>query len=58
MSNQTTRNMIITKKKKIGPAMWVMECPKCGRICAGATEKSWLPEITSCNCDEQEKKRT
>lgn len=43
--------MIITKKKKIGPAMWVMECPKCGAYCASAAERSWLPECTSCDCD-------
>lgn len=46
--------MIIVRKKKIGQSMWVMECPKCGKICAGAPQKSWLPDCTTCNCDKNE----
>lgn len=42
----------VTKKKKISPAMWVMECPKCGKVLAGAPERYLLPDIEICRCDE------
>lgn len=45
--------ILIRKKKKVGNAMWVMECPKCGKICASASERSWLPDFTSCDCDNK-----
>ena len=28
-----------------------MECPKCGKQCARASEKSWLPGVAFCDCD-------
>ena len=32
--------------------MWVMECPKCGKVLAGAPERYLLPDIEICRCDE------
>ena len=43
--------MLIEKKQKIGAAMWVMVCPKCGKIQASACYRSWLPDCTWCSCD-------
>lgn len=47
--------MYIYKKEKLGPAMWVMRCPKCGKIQASASERGWLPESTYCPCDKEDK---
>ena len=30
----------ITKKIKVNDALWIMECPKCKRIVASASERS------------------
>ena len=30
-----------------------MICPKCGRWCASAAEKTWLPDAEVCYCDEK-----
>ena len=49
--------MFITRKKKIGPAMWVMECPKCGQWAASAAEREWLPDFTTCDCDTIKNKK-
>ena len=46
----------VTRKKRIG-AMWVIECPLCHRWLAGAAERSWLPEIEICYCDEHQKNK-
>jgi len=40
----------IYKVKKLGQAMYVIECPKCGNICASASERELLPEFSTCNC--------
>lgn len=45
--------MKIYKKEKVSPAMWVMKCPKCGKICASASERSCLPDWIICDCEEQ-----
>lgn len=54
LSNQTRKIMRITRKKKVAPALWVMECPKCGKYCASASEKAFLPEFITCNCDDHD----
>ena len=46
----------VTRKKRIGAAMWVIECPRCHRWLASAAERSWLPDIEICYCDEHDKK--
>lgn len=38
----------IRNKKMINEALYVMECPKCGRIAASASERYLLPEFTTC----------
>ena len=43
----------IRNKRKVNRALFVMECPKCGSICASASEWELLPEWTVCdNCKE------
>lgn len=39
----------ITVKTQIHPAIWVMQCPKCGAYAASASERRWLPGNTWCN---------
>ena len=46
----------VTRKKRIG-AMWVIECPRCHRWLAGAAERSLLPDIEICYCDEHQKNK-
>lgn len=43
--------VIVEKKEKISMGMWVMRCPKCGKVVAGASERYLLPVSTWCNCD-------
>ena len=31
--------------------MWVLQCPLCGEILASASEREYLPEFSTCNCD-------
>ena len=38
----------ITQKRTINPAMHVMECPKCGKIVASASERYLLPQSATC----------
>ena len=49
--------ILIEKKKRINRAMWVMMCPKCGRWCASAAEKAWLPNFAVCDCDEKKEEK-
>ena len=39
----------IRKKESDGPAMHIMMCPECGTICASASERSYLPQFTTCD---------
>lgn len=39
----------ITKKERLSGYMYVMSCPKCGRIVASAAQRDWLPEFTYCD---------
>lgn len=38
----------IYQKKEINGALFIMECPECGRWCASASERTYLPEFTTC----------
>jgi len=38
----------ITRVKKVHNAMYVMECPRCGEICASASERELMPQWTTC----------
>ena len=49
--------MKITKPKKIGPAMWVHQCPLCGNILASSSEQDYLPSFSICQCDRNGKKK-
>ena len=47
--------MKVYQKHKVGPGVWGISCPCCGRILASASEKEFLPEFMQCNCEEEEK---
>lgn len=47
--------MKIYEKKKINRALWVIRCPKCGKILASASEKGFLPEFMWCYCESYSK---
>ncbi|MDD3040895.1 hypothetical protein [Bacteroides sp.] len=49
--------MKVTNKKKIGSAMWVLQCPLCGDILASTSEKEYLPDYSLCDCDRNENKQ-
>lgn len=35
--------------KCLSPAMYIIECPKCGNICASASERSIMPQFSTCD---------
>ena len=43
----------IYRKKMLYPGMYVIECPICGRIVASSSERSALPEFSTCDCVKQ-----
>ncbi len=47
--------MKIYKKEKINRSLWVIRCPKCGKILASASEKQYLPEFMWCDCESHSK---
>lgn len=45
----------IYQKKTIHKALHVIECPKCGKWLASASEREYLPEFSTCDnpkCNE------
>ena len=54
-SNQKQQHIMpkIYAKKQIRYGLWVMECPKCGKVCASASDLYLLPQFTSCDCDKE-----
>ena len=36
------------------PGMWIMTCPRCKKILAGALERWMMPEFATCNCDDHD----
>lgn len=34
---------------------YAIVCPHCNRILASASEREWLLEFSSCDCDERDK---
>lgn len=49
--------MKVTHKQKVGPAMWVIQCPLCARELASASEEMYLPDFMLCNCDKNGNKQ-
>lgn len=49
--------MYVKKITTIGPAMYALQCPLCGTILASASEIDWLPEFSTCNCDQNGNKQ-
>ena len=43
----------VNKKEMVSRSMWVMRCPKCGRVVASALERYLLPDAMWCNCDNK-----
>lgn len=40
--------VVVYVKKRLGPSMCVIECPRCHSILAAAAEMSWLPTWSFC----------
>ena len=43
-----------TRIKALNRALYVIECPQCGRWLASASESSMLPEFAFCDCDSEQ----
>lgn len=43
--------MKVTNKKKIGAAMWVLQCHLCGEQRHAASNPEFLPDYFICECD-------
>ncbi|WP_147381240.1 hypothetical protein [Parabacteroides sp. AM08-6] len=37
--------------------MWVLQCPLCSEILASASEREYLPEFSTCDCDRNGNKQ-
>lgn len=35
-------------------AVWLMKCPRCGAVKASASEREYLPEFITCECENLE----
>lgn len=49
--------MKVVTKKKIGAAMWVLQCPLCGQQRYSASEAELLPDFFYCDCNKNGNKQ-
>lgn len=40
-----------SKKIQIHKALWIIKCDACDNILASADSREYLPEFSTCNCD-------
>lgn len=50
--------MKITEITRVSPGLYAHVCPKCGAICASASDPEYMPEFSVCGCDRSDEKES